>query len=185
MKKIFIITILANDRPGIVKTISEVLVAHGASWIDSQMSNMDDKFAGLVRISVPADNAAELNKAMQGLHDADNKLHLLIEEAIETAKETASEAVSKNKSDHSHHDLKLELVGADRPGIIDDITSVLVRSNVNIIKLQSEQREAPMSSETLFWAKLHLGLPNSTDQEKVQQALEELSDKLMVDMVIE
>ena len=107
---------------------------------------------------------------MQALHNADNQLHILMEDANEIG---ATKTESK---------LSLELIGADRPGIIDDITSVLVKLHVNIKELESEQREASMSSEILFWAKLQLGLPEGVSNDDVQDALEELSDQLMVDI---
>ena len=170
MHQTLIITILATDRPGIVNTISEALVAHNASWIDSRMANLADKFAGLVRISVEADQLHNLKETLQALHNADNQLHILMEDANE---------IGTTKTESK---LSLELIGADRPGIIDDITSVLVKLNVNIKELESEQREASMSSEILFWAKLQLGLPEGVSNDDVQDALEELSDQLMVDI---
>ncbi|MEE9333650.1 MAG: ACT domain-containing protein [Granulosicoccaceae bacterium] len=173
MNKTLIITILATDRPGIVRTISEVLVAHNANWVDSRMANLADKFAGLVRISVATDQLHKLKDTMQALHDADNQLHILMEDADEDG---ATE--TKNK-------LSLELIGADRPGIIDDVTGVLVKLRVNIKELESEQREASMSSEMLFWAKLQLGLPAGVSNDDVQDALESLSDQLMVDINID
>lgn len=170
MNKTLIITILATDRPGIVKTISEALVMHNANWIDSHMANLADKFAGLVRISVATEQLANLKETMQALHDADNQLHILMEDANE------------HGAEEIHSKLSLELIGADRPGIIDDITSALFRLKVNIKELESEQREASMSSEILFWAKLQLSLPNGVNNDDVQDVLEALSDQLMVDI---
>jgi len=80
--------------------------------------------------------------------------------------------------------LSLELIGADHHGIIDDITGALAELKVNIKELESELREASMSAETLFWAKLHLGLPDGVSADDVQDALEALSDQLMVDIKI-
>jgi len=170
MNKTVVITVLATDRPGIVKTISEILVSHNANWIESRMVNLADKFAGLVQISVPAKQRQALKNTLRDLHNADNQLHILMEDASEEGMAQAQ----------SH--LTLELIGADRPGIIDDITGSLVRLNVNIKELESEQREASMSSEILFWAKLQLGLPNNISNDDVQDALEALSDQLMVDI---
>ena len=170
MNKILVVTILATDRPGIVKTISETLVAHHASWIDSRMANLADRFAGLVQISVAEDQLPSLRTSLQSLHDADNQLHLMVEEAN-----------PKPESVITNH-LSLEVVGADRPGIIDDLTGALIKLNVNINALESEQREASMSSELLFWAKLKLGLPQGVSNDDVQNALEALSDQLMVDI---
>lgn len=172
MNKTLIITILATDRPGIVNTLSEALVAHEANWVDSRMANLADKFAGLVQITVPLTQLDALKNKLQSLHDADNQLHILMEEAIGTAPVVNSE-------------LTLELIGADRPGIIDDITAALAKLNVNIKELKSEQREASMSSEILFWAHLQLSLPQGIGNDDVQDALEELQDQLMVDFNFE
>lgn len=172
MNKTLVITILATDRPGIVNTISEALVNHDANWIDSRMANLADKFAGLVQITVPVTKFDALKKKLQALHDADNQLHILMEEAAGTSPTTVSE-------------LSLELIGADRPGIIDDITGTLAKLNVNIKELETEQREASMSSEILFWASLQLGLPKGVSSDDVQDSLGELQDQLMVDLNFE
>lgn len=172
MNTTLIVTVLATDRPGIVNTLSEALVAHNANWIDSRMSNLADKFAGLVQISVPRDQLEGLKAKLQALHDADNQINFLMEEASHDG------AVAESK-------LFLELLGADRPGIIDDITGTLAKLHVNINNLETEQREASMSSEILFYANLELGVPEGVSTDDVQDALEALSDQLMVDINFE
>jgi len=170
MNKILIVTVLATDRPGIVNTLSETLVAHNANWIDSRMSNLADKFAGLLKISVPTDQLVNLKEALQSLHNTDNQLHILMDEAASSAPRRVTTPLS------------VELIGTDQPGIIDNITHVLARLNVNIRELQSELREASMSSEILFWANLQLGLPDGISHDDVQDELEKLSEQLMVDI---
>lgn len=170
MNKTLVITVLATDRPGIVNTLSEALVEHDANWIDSRMANLADKFAGLLQISVPTDKLQHLKDTLQALHDADNKINILMEEA------------NGGVTPAVESELSLELIGADRPGIIDDITGALAKLKVNIKELETEQREASMSSEILFWANLQLGLPDGVSNDDVQDALEELSDQLMVDI---
>lgn len=169
MNKTLVITVLATDRPGIVHTISEALVDHNANWIDSRMANLADKFAGLVQISVPDDQIVGLKSKLQALHDADNQLHILMEEA-------------GSGDDADERELSLELLGADRPGIIDDITGTLAELGVNINELATEQREASMSNEILFYANLTLGLKASITDDDVRDALEEMQDQLMVDI---
>lgn len=170
MHKTLIITVLATDRPGIVNTISEALVTHHANWVESRLVNLADKFAGLVQISVAAEHLDSLKAALLALHTADNQLHILMEDA------------NDNSVQQGQQDLSLELIGADRPGIIDDITSTLATLKVNILELESEQREASMSSELLFFAKMSLSLPDGVTNDDVQNALEALSDQLMVDV---
>lgn len=169
MSTTLVITVLATDRPGIVKTLSKTLVTHNGTWLDSRMMNIANKFAGLLYISVPENQLSKLKEALQVLHDTDNQLQILMEEASETV-----------MTAESH--LSLELLGADRPGIVDDITEVLARLKVNINNIETEQRTASMSGETLFYANLKLGLPEGVSDEDVQDALEALSDQLMVDI---
>lgn len=168
-----VITVLATDRPGVVNTLSEALIEHNANWLDSRMANLADKFAGLVQVSVPIDQLNGLKAKLQALHDADNQLHILMEEA----------ASAVDSTPRSH--LSLELLGADRPGIIDDIAGALALLNVNINELETEQREASMSSELLFSAKLQLGLPDGVSDDDVKNSLEALSDQLMVDLIFD
>ena len=171
MQTTLIIAVLATDRPGIVNSLSETIMAHNANWIDSRMANLADKFAGLVKISVPIDQLSSLQADLQALHDADNQLHILMEEASATV-ESATRST-----------LSLEVLGADRPGIIDDITGALASLDVNINELETEQREASMSSELLFYAHMRLGLPEGISDEDVRESLEALSDQLMVDLI--
>jgi len=171
MQSTLVITVLATDRPGVVNSLSEIIKAHNANWIDSRMVHLADKFAGLVKISVPIDQLSSLKARLQALHDADNQLHVLMEEAASTV-ETAPRS-----------NLSLEVLGADRPGIIDDITGALAALNVNINELETEQREASMSSELHFHASMRLGLPEGISNEDVRESLEALSDQLMVDLV--
>jgi len=169
MNKTLVITVLATDRPGIVHTLSETLRKHNANWVDSRMSNLADKFAGLVQVSVPTDQLDALKEKLQALHNSDNHLHIMMEEA--------------NPDDTSdERELSLELIGADRPGIIDDITGALAKLGVNINELETEQREASMSSEILFYASMTLGLTPAISNDNVQDALEALQDQLMVDI---
>ncbi len=172
MNKSLVITVLATDRPGIVNSISEVLVAHNANWVDSRLANLSDKFAGLVHITVPAEQQQNLKSALLALHEADNQIQIQMEDAAEDSHPDTQQTLS------------LEVIGADRAGIIDDITSALATLNVNIMELESEQREASMSSEILFWATLQLSLPEGVNSNAVQDVLESLTDQLMVDIIL-
>ena len=59
---------------------------------------------------------------------------------------------------------KLEIVGADRPGIVREITSALARAGVNVEEFSSEVASAPMSGETLFKAAARLRLPRRVEK---------------------
>ena len=174
MNTSLVITVLAEDRPGLVSSLSEVLNGHHANWMESRMTRLAGKFAGLLQVSVADEHLAALTEALQALQTDD----LLIQ--VEKTKSTKIN--SDANSDIEVTLLKLELLGQDRPGIIEDVTSKLATLNVNIEEMSSEQRVASMSNEMLFFAELSLRIPESITPEDVQDALEEMSDQLMVDL---
>jgi len=48
----FVLTVIGDDRPGLVSALSVPISAHGASWERSQMSRLAGKFAGIVLVAV-------------------------------------------------------------------------------------------------------------------------------------
>ena len=52
MHQTLVLTVLSNDRPGIVKELSEVLNEYDGNWTDSRMIHLAGKFAGLLKASV-------------------------------------------------------------------------------------------------------------------------------------
>ncbi|MEE9444833.1 MAG: ACT domain-containing protein [Cocleimonas sp.] len=168
MQTSLVITILGPDKVGLVKSLSKTLNQHKGSWTESRMSRLGGKFAGLLEVSVPADEVEKLTSTLQELQT--DSLNILVEQSTEdpTLKPT--------------HSLSLEILGQDRPGIIFDITQKLATLNVNIEELESEVRPASMSGGSLFNAKLTLGLPEGLSSEEVQDLLESMSDQFMVDI---
>jgi glycine cleavage system regulatory protein len=170
MQTSLVITILGDDRPGLINVISDVLLEYKANWAESRMANLAGKFAGILDVSVSKENVDELLKSLKELSDADNNLHIYAEHIV------------ARESKESGTLLNIELLSQDRPGIIDEITNELTRLKVNVEELLTEQRDASMGGGKLFYAKLMLRLPEGLDSYELQEALEALSDQLMVDI---
>lgn len=162
-----VLTILGEDRQGLVNTLSQILQEHQANWSESRMVHLAGKFAGVLLVSLPEQQLASLQSSLEALKA--KGLQVVVEQS-ELPEASADQT------------LKVELLGQDRPGIIHDISLQLAKLNVNIEELESEQRIASMSSEVLFYAQLELALPKNVSPEAVQDSLEELSDQLMVDL---
>nr|CAA6808323.1 MAG: ACT domain protein [uncultured Thiotrichaceae bacterium] len=171
MQVSLVLTVLSDDQSGLVQRISEVLVEHEANWTESRMVHLAGKFAGLLQATVAQDKLEALKAGLQGLQ-ASHAINILIEQvgaealaAIEPAEE-----------------LTLKVLGQDMPGIVNRITEALANLKVNVEELTSEQRSAPMSAEKLFYANITMGLPEGVSADDVQDALEGLSEQLMVDL---
>ena len=80
--------------------------------------------------------------------------------------------------------MRLELVGTDRPGIVQQISRVIAACGVNVEEIETTAESAPMSGETLFKATASLQVPSGVALAKLQEDLEEVSQDLMVDIAL-
>ncbi len=165
----FVVTVVAPDKPGQVERIADCIAQHGGNWLESRMSRMAGQFAGIVRVQVPADNREELKNALQALAAQDIRVLFA---------ESSTEPTVGWKS------IGMELVGNDRPGIVRDITRLLAEQGVNVERLVTDVKPAPMSSEPLFHAEAILGVPLTLSLDLLQERLETLADDLMVELVL-
>lgn len=164
-----VLTVFAPDKAGQVEQIAQCIAEHGGNWLESRISRLAGQFAGVLRIGVPAEARGELLGALQAL--TGQGIHVLVgETGIEQS--------------CSWKPIAMELVGNDRPGIVRDITRLLSEQGVNLERLVTDVRPAPMSSEQLFHAEAVLAVPLTLSLDTLQASLETLADDLMVDLVL-
>jgi glycine cleavage system regulatory protein len=168
MNTSIVLTIIAKDKPGIVKSVSEALYRHGGSWTQSSMSSLAGQFAGILLASVPDEKVEACIEALRGLETAGISI---IAQVSNAAAETGNT-----------REYALDLVGNDRKGILHDMTKILERHDVNVQDLETLVESASMSGGELFKAKAHLLVPASTDIELLETELEDLANELMVDI---
>lgn len=162
-----VLTVIGNDRPGLVEELSTVISAHQGNWLEASMSRLAGQFAGIVRVALPDSKVALLQGALRGITDLQ----------ITTATSSVT-AESEGRT------LLLTLVGHDRIGIVKEVTQVLARHAVNVEKLTTYTASAPMSAETHFHANAELRASPALDARALKAELEKLSDDLMVDISI-
>jgi len=167
MKTSVVLALIGPDRPGLVSVVAARASGAGANWMESRMARLAGQFAGVVRLEIDADAAERLESVLQGL--AADGLHVMVERGLE------AESVPLRR-------VRLDLVGHDRPGIVQEISSVLLRHGITIDRLESDCERASMSGEPLFRARADLGVPVSADLHAVQDDLEALANELMVDL---
>ena len=164
-----VLTVIAEDQPGLVERIAQCISEHGGNWLESRMSRMAGQFAGILRVDVPLAAHAGLVTALEGLQAQGIRVQV---------------AAGGSQLAGSWRAIRLELVGNDRAGIVRDITRLLSSHGVNVESLNTEVVPAPMSGELLFQAQALLGVPQSLTLEQLQSQLETLADDLMVELVL-
>ena len=167
MKTYLVLTIIGEDKPGIVGSLAKVIADHSGSWLESSMSQLAGKFAGILRVSVDENQSEALVNSLKGLSD---ELRLIIER------------VSYDENDAKHQIIELSLLGNDRPGIIKEISKTVTELSVNFEQLNTECMSAPMAGDILFKASASLKVPDGLSIDVLQQALENLADDLIVEI---
>ena len=67
MQQSLVMTVIGNDRPGLVDSVASIVAEHGGNWLESRMSRLGGQFAGIVHVEVPADREQALAKALKAL----------------------------------------------------------------------------------------------------------------------
>lgn len=163
----FTLTCIGDDRAGLVSDLSAPIRAHGASWHRSQMARLGGKFAGILLVDVPDAKADALAADLRALKDIG--LTVTVEQTD----------VPEVESDVR---ITLELLGADRPGIVAEVSAALAGQRVSIQELTTDVREAPMAGGLLFEAQAVLVAPAGTSVDGLRSMLEAMADELMVEI---
>jgi len=163
-----VLTVIGPDRPGLVEALSEAVADHQGSWLESRMARLAGQFAGILRVGVPEEQVDALTAALQSLEP-----------------EGLQVGVTRTQSeppDADVREIRLEIIGSDRPGIVHEISEALADRGINVDELRTEIMSAPMSGELLFLANADLLVPLDLNLELLRKDLEALAHELMVDV---
>lgn len=163
-----VLTVIGPDKPGLVELLSQTIADHQGNWLESGMSRLAGKFAGILIAEVPQDKAETLTAALADLEG--KGLKVVVERSAEPT------AVPNQQS------LTLDLVGHDKPGIVREISLALSQRHINVERLTTELVSGSMSAELLFKASADLSAKAGTDLDDLQDALEAIASDLMVDI---
>jgi len=163
----FVLTVISDDKPGIVEKIADAINHNHGNWLESNLSHLGGKFAGIVEFRVDKENSDKLLNALKAL----TKQGLII--AIEPTNNEGTAAPSTHQ---------FTLVGNDRPGIIREISQAFALKGINVLELNTKCSSAPHVGTPLFeaWGKMHI--PAQTDLDALETMLESLCDQLAVDL---
>lgn len=168
-----VVTAFGPDRPGIVAAVTGVLVHHGANLADTAMTNLAGQFAMVLVVDVPAGEDAP------GLEQA------LFEETTDLG---LTVAVRPLPEDEEHpraavggeQAWAVSVYGADQPGIVHRVTTVLARRAANVVDLTTRTIGTP--EEPVYVMLLDVTLPVGDDVEELQAELASLADDLRVEI---
>ncbi|MGD9661175.1 MAG: glycine cleavage system protein R [Porticoccaceae bacterium] len=166
MNNHLVISILTDDRPGVVEQIAAIITNRQGNWLESALSRLGGKFAGIILVDVPVNDQEALQADLAGL--ASKGIRVTVDHAGSAAAPGGEPA-------------DFEVIGNDRRGIVGEISHVLARHNVSVDELYTNTENAPMSGELLFKASARVIIPSGMSREDLQGILEQLSNDLVVE----
>ena len=164
-----VLTVVGDDRSGLVAAVADIVGNHGGNWENSQLAELSGAFAGIIEVSVPAERADELRAALTVLDG-------LLKVAVHTG--TVEPPLGTARS------LTMQVIGNDRPGIVRDISTVLGAHGVSIDKLTTHTADAAMYGGRLFEATVVARVPASVDLDDLTSELERLATEIQVDVTL-
>jgi glycine cleavage system transcriptional repressor len=162
------VTAFGADRPGIVAAVTRVLVERGCNLEDTSMTILRGHFAMMLVVDTPAGlTPGELERALSRTA-ADFDLILAVrtvDDDVPTSPSGAAWTVS--------------VYGADRPGIVHRVSSLLAREDVNIVDLTTRVIGDP--ARPAYAMLLEVTVPPGLDVERLRAELSDLARELGVE----
>ena len=165
-----VLTVVGDDREGLVAAVADVVARHSGNWEHSQLAELAGAFAGIIEISVADARVDELRTALSVLDG-------MLTVAAHAAAESAEDAAAPRR-------FAVRVLGNDHPGIVRQISATLSDNGVSIERMSTETRDAAMSGGRLFEAAIAAKAAASVDLAVVQSALEQLAAEIQVDVTV-
>ena len=168
------ISVLGNDRPGIVAAVSRILFENACNVEDVSQTALQGEFAAIFIVFPTRDwRIEELRRALEtGL--APMGLRVLVK-IMEAAPEQPAAVPSEP--------FVVTTTGPDRLGLVAGITDVMARFQVNIANLKAAFRggDDPLANTMIYEVEVPLGI----DQPAFRKALADRARDLGLDLSLQ
>ncbi|TNF35722.1 MAG: ACT domain-containing protein [Gammaproteobacteria bacterium] len=159
-----VLTLVGADQQGIVASISRVLFDAGCQLAEASMMRLGGNFAIMLRVQ--HEEAVDLQKVLADVV-TQMQLHLHLDEDVEA------------QPAHIEPDVHITVYGADRTGIVAEVTGRLAEAGLNIIDLETAVGGSP--DKPIYIMSIEGSATRGIDT--LQQAVEALASDIEVSLV--
>ena len=127
----FMLTVVGKDRPAIVARITAALYDSGCNLGEASMTRLGGNFTVMLMVQYAGSTAAELDRTAA------------LEQLVAPVCESLGLKLHVDKIEgqlhrHPEADVHIRVFGADRAGIVAQVTTVLADAGLDILDLQSD-----------------------------------------------
>lgn len=124
MKNWFMLTLVGKDRPGIVAKVSAALYRGGAHLGEASMTRLGGNFAVMLMTQYEGSTEALEKIVAPAAGDLSLRLHI--------------DPIEGELHRHVEPNVRVSVYGADRAGIVAEVTGALAEAGLNILDLESD-----------------------------------------------
>jgi glycine cleavage system transcriptional repressor len=118
------VTLVGRDRPGIVAQVADALFQGGCNLGEASMLRLGESFTIMLMVH-DGGSTETLHRLLQPVASA-LSLHLHVD------------PIEGGLHKHVQPDVRITVFGADRPGIVAQVTGALAEAGLNIVDLESD-----------------------------------------------
>ena len=164
------ITVLGQDRPGIVAGVTRVLFEHGCNLEDSSATRLRDAFAMILVAKLPEPPSMEALR--EALDERAEALGVIVD-----LRDLGSLPPLPKPEGQKY---LLSVYGADRPGIVYRVSDTLAGCQCNIMDVTT--RTAGTGDKPVYIMMLEMSVPSGPAEDELQNRLAALKEELPVDI---
>lgn len=168
-----IVSATGQDRPGFVHTIARAIKAVGGNIEQQRSARVADEYAVMILFTT-ADTPSAQAAAAALRKLADEKLSIRVR-CTDGRSNPLPEAAAN---------AQIAASGADQPGILDALTSLLLRHGINIDAMDFDTESAPMTGEALFRMDARISIPGTVDLQELRRQIRALEDAYNFDILL-
>ena len=168
MRKI-IINAFGPDKTGIVYQLSKIILGLNGNIENSKMIRMESDFAILMLVAISKNNISELENKLKEIKD----FNIYIKE---------TDQFNKNIK-YTKYTFAIDV--ADNEGIIYSFTELFKNKKINIEKMETEIKNAPISGFPMFILRTVIKIPNNLDIDDFKTSLKKIAKPNNVDYILE
>lgn len=167
-----VISVITQDRPGIVSEISEAVNSSNCNVEDSRMMVLGGSFAILMMVSGEQGAIEDLRSKESTLSDS---LGSMVQMQLTAERDLSEQGVP----------YMIEVVSLDHQGIVRELSEFVAARKINIEALNTETYAAPHTGSTMFRLEMTVNIPGSVKTAEFKNDLIDFCDQKNLDVSVE
>src|SRR5262245_2914004 len=175
MKRLFALSAIGHDRPGIVADLAELIFECDCNLEDSRMTLLGNEFAVLLLLSSQNPEVEQRLSAACKRLEWEKRLSVFFRPL---------EGPIVPMDERPGRLLECIVSGVDKAGIVARIARTLADQRANIEDLRTELRPEPESGTPIYTMRLLMRVPPDVDPKALRERLERAAAELRVDLIV-